>query len=122
LKQVGVTHIVNCAGELQNYHPDKFHYLRLGMRDSSHETIYGTLEPTYQYMKRIVELRPSNKILVHCYAGMSRSATIVIYFLMRHYSMSFDDAYNHVKKIRNVISPNSGYKTQLKEVDYLLKN
>ena len=38
----------------------------------------------------------NGKVLVHCYAGVSRSATTVIQYLMRTYGLSFANAYKHV--------------------------
>lgn len=51
--------------------------------------------------------------MVHCFAGVSRSATIVIAFLMQECGMSLKDAYNHVKQKRYFIHPNDGFKRQL---------
>ena len=48
-------------------------------------------------------------ILVHCQAGMSRSAAVVITWLMTRQHMDFETAYAHVKARRPAISPNAGF-------------
>ena len=60
------------------------------------------------------------KTLVHCKIGTSRSATIVIAYLMWKQKMKYDDAYNFVKIKRKRIGPNSGFKEQLKIFENLL--
>ena len=45
-------------------------------------------------------------ILVHCLAGMSRSASVIITWLMFHKNMTYEEAYLYVKERRPVISPN----------------
>ena len=47
-----------------------------------------------------------NKVLVHCAAGVSRSATIVISYLMKLKKWSYFDTKKYVLKRRKVISPN----------------
>ena len=42
----------------------------------------------------------ASKCLVHCAMGMSRSATSVIMFIMRIFSMKFEDAFEFVKTQR----------------------
>lgn len=57
----------------------------------------------------IDEARRSNtRILIHCRVGVSRSATIVIAYLMAHYSMSLADAYLMVRarRLSVIIQPN----------------
>jgi predicted protein tyrosine phosphatase len=51
--------------------------------------------------------------LVHCFAGVSRSATIVIAYLMVEYGMTLNDALIHVRKQRYFINPNDGFRRQL---------
>lgn len=48
-------------------------------------------------------------VLVHCYAGISRSATIVIAYLMSEKQMSLPDAFKLVKSKRIVAFPNPGF-------------
>lgn len=64
----------------------------------------------------IIELaRLSGKgCLVHCQAGISRSTTIVVSYLMRHNAHSFDEAYKYVKKMRPIVSPNISFVGALK--------
>ena len=54
------------------------------------------------------------KILVNCHMGISRSATIVIHFLMKKFNINKNMAYSYVKKKRNIIYPNEGFWKQLK--------
>ena len=53
---------------------------------------------------------------MHCFQGMSRSATVVLAFLMLHRDMSLLDAIKHVRK-RRAIHPNAGFMRQLVELN-----
>jgi protein-tyrosine phosphatase len=47
--------------------------------------------------------------------GKSRSATIVIAYLMKYHNFALDDAFNFVKKQRKLILPNLGFMAKLRE-------
>uniref|UniRef100_T1GHX6 tRNA pseudouridine synthase n=1 Tax=Megaselia scalaris TaxID=36166 RepID=T1GHX6_MEGSC len=47
-------------------------------------------------------------VLVHCNAGISRSASVIIAYLIMKKGMSFDEAFKLVKDKRPAIQPNSG--------------
>ncbi|ENN72704.1 hypothetical protein YQE_10642, partial [Dendroctonus ponderosae] len=53
-------------------------------------------------------------VLVHCYFGMSRSATVVIAYVMKKYRLSYSEALQMVKAKRKVVHPNDGFVAQLK--------
>ena len=62
------------------------------------------------------------KVLVHCAAGVSRSATVVIAYIMWKQKMNFNDAYNFVNE-RRLVSPNPGFRSQLELFEKeLIKN
>jgi len=53
--------------------------------------------------------------------GISRSASLVLAFLMKNFQMSLDEAYNHTVSIRDTIEPNSTFWKQLKRYETILK-
>ena len=74
------------------------------------------------YFKECIEFIDNNgKIFVHCECGVSRSATIVIAYLMWKTHSTFDAAYRFVKKTRPEIDPNNGFRRQLKKFQQLLE-
>lgn len=50
-------------------------------------------------------------VLVHCYAGISRSATVVIAYLMKKRDIGHRQAMSLVSQYRPQINPNSGVKS-----------
>ena len=40
----------------------------------------------------------SGRVLVHCLAGISRSPTVVIAYVMHHLRLPIDDAYRYVRR------------------------
>ena len=57
------------------------------------------------------------RVLVHCQAGVSRSATICIAYLLKYHSLDFFQAYMVVKVARPLIAPNMGFIKQLWEYE-----
>jgi protein-tyrosine phosphatase len=51
-------------------------------------------------------VKNNEPLLVHCQAGISRSAISIITWLMKYKQMSYDEAYQFVKKRRPIIAPN----------------
>lgn len=58
----------------------------------------------------------SGKVLVHCIMGVSRSATLVLSYLMLKHSFSLRDALRHIVKKR-AIYPNRNFLTLLLKLD-----
>jgi len=57
-------------------------------------------------------------VLVHCMAGVSRSATIVIAYLMRYEHMNLKEALIFVKERRFIICPNRNFLFKLSDYEY----
>lgn len=67
------------------------------------------------------EIKKGKKVLVHCMAGISRSVTIIIAYLMIKKNMSLMDAINYVKSKRKIAHPNEGFCCKLNILELKLK-
>ena len=72
------------------------------------------------YLQVCVCVCVSGRLLVHCVMGRSRSATLVLAYLMIHERLSVVDAITHVRHRRCVL-PNRGFIKQLRELDITLQ-
>lgn len=59
-------------------------------------------------------------ILVHCLAGISRSVTVTVAYLMQRLNLSLNDAYDFVKRKKSNISPNFNFMGQLLDFERTL--
>jgi protein-tyrosine phosphatase len=58
-------------------------------------------------------------VFVHCVAGVSRSATVVIGYLMWKNGWGYQRAFGAVLDCRSWVSPNKGFRAQLQEFERL---
>eukprot|EP01017_Pseudomicrothorax_dubius_P022141 TRINITY_DN2386_c0_g2_i3.p1 TRINITY_DN2386_c0_g2~~TRINITY_DN2386_c0_g2_i3.p1 ORF type:complete len:160 (-),score=12.09 TRINITY_DN2386_c0_g2_i3:45-524(-) len=63
-----------------------------------------------------------SNVLVHCLAGVSRSATIVLAYIMKTMNLPYEKAFEHVSSRRPVIGPNAGFVRQLREFESSLQS
>lgn len=112
LDKYGITHIVAIHDAARRLHPDK-HYLCVLASDSPDENItqYFTLCNDFIHAAR---LRDGN-VLIHCLAGMSRSVTVAVAYIMSVTSLSWKEALKVVRAGRSVANPNSGFQRQLQD-------
>lgn len=63
------------------------------------------------------EIINSGKVLVHCAAGVSRSVSLILAYLIKYRSMSLPDAFRFVREKRTIVRPNRGFVQQLLEYE-----
>ncbi|KAI0738800.1 phosphatases II [Daedaleopsis nitida] len=85
----------------------KLECYRLDILDSTTADLRPHLEATVRWIDD--RLRRGLNVLVHCQQGVSRSAAVVIAYLIYTHNMSYDSAFDLVKRKRACIKPNSGF-------------
>jgi dual specificity phosphatase 12 len=90
----------------------KFVYKSLELLDVPETNILQTFEASNQFLHTAIT--SGGAALVHCNAGVSRSATIVLAYLMAHHNMSLAAAHALLKQCRPAIQPNPGFMEQLR--------
>lgn len=68
-------------------------------------------------MKFVETCLKKTNVLIHCMMGVSRSASLVIWYLMTRGNLTLTEAYNLVKQKRPIINPNRGFVEQLKALE-----
>ncbi|XP_055506011.1 dual specificity protein phosphatase 16 [Leucoraja erinacea] len=120
MQQIDVAYVLNASNTCPK--PDfipETHFLRVPVNDSFSEKILPWLNKSVEFIEKA---KASNGcVLVHCLAGISRSATIAIAYIMKRMDMSLDEAYRFVKEKRPTISPNFNFLGQLLDFEKGLK-
>ncbi|XP_058719408.1 dual specificity protein phosphatase 8 isoform X1 [Poecile atricapillus] len=120
MTQNGISYVLNASNSCPK--PDFIcdsHFMRIPVNDNYCEKLLPWLDKSIEFIDKAKV--SSCQVIVHCLAGISRSATIAIAYIMKTMGMSSDDAYRFVKDRRPSISPNFNFLGQLLEYERSLK-
>ena len=116
----GIDTIIDVGANNKPYHDDICKYYIHPILDHPEEYIPRLFPQIFEVLDE--NQRLGRGTLVHCYAGVSRSASVVIGYLISRYGMSYPDALVHVQNARDVVNPNVGFRKQLIEFEAQHKN
>ena len=131
LQSLGITHLLNAAHGTKLYHvhtgPDFYQqsgiiYHGVSAMDMFTFKINRYFDEACDFIGEVVGTKQTSnvcgRIFVHCKEGVSRSASLVLAYLVRDQEMLLKDAVRLVRSKR-AISPNEGFLQQL--IDYSAK-
>ena len=116
LLKIGIQKVLSLITDSQLlFYPKEIEHKLIKISDFPRENII-------QYFGEcLLFIEDNRKILVHCVAGASRSATIVIAYLMWKNQLDYKESAKFVEQIRPCINPNYGFVRQLQIFEKLLK-
>ena len=116
LREHNITRVLSILDTFKYFRPyEDIEHLRIEMTDSPSSMIIDHVPRGLQF---ISESQKSGKnILVHCTKGVSRSASMVIAYIMVKYSVDFETAKSIVKSKRECVCPNDGFQQQISSID-----
>eukprot|EP01084_Bolivina_argentea_P005675 10701_1 len=132
LNNLQITHIINVTptdyNDMSVINNRKYYQIKIS--DIKQACIADYFEKTFTFINNARNSVPStdnneskendinnykqNRIFIHCKEGVSRSASIVIAYIMKTHKLSLDKALALVKQKREVVDPNEGFMQQLK--------
>lgn len=114
LEKHGITHIIAIHDSPRRLIPDK-HYLCIMASDTPDQNL-SQYFPVCNDFIHAARLREGN-VLIHCLAGMSRSVTVAVAYIMSVTHLSWRESLKVVRSGRSVANPNHGFQVQLQDFE-----
>jgi hypothetical protein len=116
LTKFGVTGIVQvgCRGRIA--YPDTISTIFISSIDSPFFNLSEKFDEAFEWIDKFTS--NNGTCFVHCKRGVSRSATVVIAYLMKKNNWTLKESYDFVLRARPVVDPNVGFYCQLREFDF----
>ncbi|OXB58191.1 hypothetical protein ASZ78_005452 [Callipepla squamata] len=117
LQRHGVTHILSVHNRAKPV-LEGMTYLCISASDSSSQNLMQHFKESIKFIHEC-RLRGGG-CLVHCLAGVSRSTTILVAYLMTVTELGWERCLAATKAVRSYASPNFGFQQQLQEYEQTL--
>lgn len=114
LRSLKITHVINVSCAEYRELPD-IEYLKMDMLDEPSYDIHSNITQANVFLEKALQ-DPQSRVFVHCAWGRSRSAAIVLGYMILKLDFSYEDALKILVSKRSVVSPNPGFARQLKSL------
>lgn len=114
-----ITHILTLSPVCRVKYPDKFHYLKHSISDNCSTNIFLILDSCFEFIEQA--RLTHGRVLIHCFQGISRSATILSAYLMKYHQLSLEEALQAIREVRPIVQPNATFILSLKKFERQLK-
>uniref|UniRef100_A0A3Q4BZK1 Dual specificity protein phosphatase n=1 Tax=Mola mola TaxID=94237 RepID=A0A3Q4BZK1_MOLML len=111
LDGIGISALLNVSADCPNHFEGAYQYKCIPVEDNHKEDISCWFLEAIEFIDSVRDA--SGRVLVHCQAGISRSATICLAYLMKRKRVRLDEAFEFVRRRRSIISPNFSFMGQL---------
>ncbi|KAL5564852.1 hypothetical protein UlMin_028016 [Ulmus minor] len=119
LQNLKITHILclcsNEIGQSDSQYPDLFEYKNFSISDNEDANISSIFDEASSFIDYVEKI--GGKVLVHCFEGRSRSATVVLAYLMLRKNFTLLEAWNTLKRVHRRAQPNDGFAKVLLNLD-----
>ena len=112
MRDLKLTHIMNISIEHNCVFTEKIKYLHIELEDTEDVILKDHFDEAIHFMEIALQ-NPSNRILVHCNLGISRSTTVILAYLMKTYNATLIEAFKFLRHRRPIVCPNIGFLKQL---------
>jgi len=118
LRSFSVTHVLNATPDCPCHFHEELTYLRLAIKDCWNQNLPSHFDAAFSFIESAKS--SGGTVMIHCTAGISRSAAVAIAYVMYTKRMTVTEAYSFVKSKRPVISPNLDFMGELQQFERTL--
>ena len=111
LRKKGITHILSVC-PMRPTHFGGITYKLVSISDSPDHRIDLRFQECFAFIQDALSI--GGTVLVHCFQGVSRSASIILGYLITYNDLNFAQAFRFLKERRSQINPNYGFLHQLR--------
>lgn len=119
LKSLGITHIAVVAAEIECPHQHYLFHSKFDIQDHIGYDIIQHLDEIIEYIND--RLDRGKNVLILGNSGTTRAAAAAMAWIMKVDGMNFNKAWYHIQALIPGADPNSGFITQLKRFEAILK-
>ncbi|KAL9959665.1 hypothetical protein ACROYT_G033005 [Oculina patagonica] len=121
LKKYGISYILNVTHDKPNSfeHLPGFKYKKLPVEDNWRANLSDMFPEAFEFIEE--GITQNRGVLIHCLAGVSRSVTVTIAYLISALNMTLNEAYDFVKQRKPSVNPNLNFMGQLLEFERQLR-
>lgn len=104
-----IKNVINVSDDLPNYFEDQSRYLNIKIKDDSQHHIYDYIDTILHFFNEIQPIDKDNAVLIHCYMGSSRSACVILLYMVHFCGYGVDSALKVIKEKRPVVNINKNF-------------
>ena len=119
LMDKGITHVQCCFDKKFFPFDDVFEYKHVPVLDSPTEDLGKFFDETNGFIDAALKKNPDSKFFIHCFAGISRSSTVLSAYLMHSKKITRLQALEKIRVNRKQANPNTGFVDQ--QIAYEMK-
>ena len=115
LKKLNIGLVINITNEIPNYYENDFKYLNIKIDDKNGCDILQHFSTFLDTINNFKKNNINNKnILIHCFMGSSRSATLSCIYILNKYNKTVEQSIKFIKNKRPVVNINISFINDIK--------
>ena len=115
MKEANIGMIINVTKEIPNYFKKDFEYYKISLNDQNYESFTNEIFERVNAFISIYTSKNKGNVLIHCYMGSSRSATIVSAYMIKKYGYTLDECVKILRSKRNIVNINTKFAKNLQD-------
>ena len=116
LEDANVRSIINVTKEIPNYFENDFSYYKIRLNDQNHDNFTNKIfDDVCTHIAIITDRYPDKNILIHCYMGSSRSASVVSAYMIKKYGYTVEECIKLLRSKRDIVNVNTKFVENLQE-------